>query len=368
MPTSAFEDPALVAKAPQPFAPITSAPAVIPAAAAPAVVAPAPAAVPAQTSPAAAAALFPHLTDGPAATAPSGLAPKLVKTQAIHPDASSMNSDLAAASNLGKGELATAKTTAGSVIDESGAAGVTNLNQVAYELATARRESHMGNWMNEFGGNSYFEQHYGSNTKKGAELGNTQPHDGANFHGRGLVQTTGRTNYTNWTEKLGKEGFQHDGQAPDLVNHPDLAAQPDVAARIAVEGMRDAGFTKYKLGDFVNDKQTDYLHARRVINGMDAAPEIAAQATKFQGVLQNHSGDYTDAMIKAQTKNLPSAHDGSQLTAGSLTDSMMDPTRMTAGAAQFAPANKLLTNSLGHFGAAPAATGKVTNLKTHVVE
>jgi hypothetical protein len=225
----------------------------------------------------------------------------------------------------------------------------------------------MGNWMNEFGGTSYFEQHYGSNTKKGAELGNTEVHDGANFHGRGYVQTTGRTNYTKWTERLGKEGFQHDGQAPDMVNHPELAAQPDVAARMTVEGMRDAGFTKYKLGDFINDKQTDYLHARKIINGMDAAPEIAAQATRFQGVLESHSGDYTDAMIKAQTRNLPTAHDASGLTAGSLTDAMIDPARISTGAAHFAPAHKLLSNSLGHFAPAPAATGNVTTLKTHVV-
>ena len=91
----------------------------------------------------------------------------------------------------------------------------------------------MGNWMNEFGGNSYFEQHYGSNTKKGKELGNTGAHDGADFHGRGLVQITGRTNYTKWSDRLSHEHAQAEGgQNVDLVHHPEQAAQPETAARI----------------------------------------------------------------------------------------------------------------------------------------
>ena len=190
---TAVEDPALADKKPQPFEPAPAAAAV---AAAPAVAAPAVA--PAQQpSPEAASNLFSHFADGPAAApapasesaapAVAAVAPKKVKTQAIHSDAGPMNAAIAAASGLSKAELPTAASTANNIINESGAAGVTNLNQVAYEMATARRESHMGNWMNEFGGNNYFEQHYGYKTKKGAELGNTHPHDGANFHGRGLL-------------------------------------------------------------------------------------------------------------------------------------------------------------------------------------
>lgn len=375
---TAVEDPALADKKPQPFEPAPAAAAV---AAAPAVAAPAvaaPAVAPAQQpSPEAASNLFSHFADGPAAApapasesaapAVAAVAPKKVKTQAIHSDAGPMNAAIAAASGLSKAELPTAASTANNIINESGAAGVTNLNQVAYEMATARRESHMGNWMNEFGGNNYFEQHYGYKTKKGAELGNTHPHDGANFHGRGLVQTTGRTNYTKWTDRLAKEGMQHDGQPIDLVGHPELAADPQIAARMAVEGMRDGGFTKYKLSDFVNDKQTDYLHARKVINGMDAAQEIATQATRYQGVLEQNSGAFTDAIIGAQTKNLPSAHDGGHLTAPTPTDQMLDPARMGSGASHFERPDKLLKGNLGRF--APAeAPEKLTTLKTHPVK
>jgi len=47
--------------------------------------------------------------------------------------------------------------------------------------------------------------------------------DGWRFRGRGLIQLTGRTNYTAMSQALGV----------DLVNEPDLAAMPAEAARIA---------------------------------------------------------------------------------------------------------------------------------------
>jgi putative chitinase len=54
-------------------------------------------------------------------------------------------------------------------------------------------------------------------------LGNTQPGDGARFYGRGLIQLTGRSNYSLAGHALGI----------DLINFPSLAADPDSAARIA---------------------------------------------------------------------------------------------------------------------------------------
>lgn len=367
---NALEDPALADKKPQPF---DAAPAAAPATVAAPVAAPAvtPAAAPAQqASPEAASNLFSHFADGPAAAAPAGLGieAKKVKTQAIHTDATAMNNAIAAASGLpSKAEQTTAATTSNNIINASGDAGITSLNQVAYEMATATRESHMGNWMNEFGGNKYFEGRYGNKTKKGKELGNTHPGDGAAFHGRGLVQTTGRTNYTNWTDRLADEGVQHNGAPIDLVGHPELAADPQIAARMTAEGMRDGVFTSHKLDDYINDKQTDYLHARRIINGMDHAQEIATQAQRYQGVLEQNSGAFTDAIMARQTQNLPSAHDGGHLTAPTATTAMLDPTKM-GGPEKFQRPDKLLSPSLGHF--APTGDGpqKFTTLKTHPVE
>lgn len=310
------------------------------------------------------AAVFPHLTDAAAAPATTA-APRKVKTETITPDSTALLRDLGQASGLSKAELSTARTTAGNLLTESAAAGVINPNQYAYELATARRESHLGNWPNEFGGNAYFEKKYGPKSSHRDDLQNTHPGDGARFHGRGLVQITGRRNYTDWTQRLANENYLHNGQPVDLVNNPALAADPQIAAHIAVVGSRDGTFTQHKLGDYVNANQTDYYHARRVINGLDHAQEIADQATSFQHVLERHRGDYADAVLQTQLKNLPSAHEGGfSGTASVPTDQLFAPA--TASAGKFVTPDKLLSNSVGHFdGSVPL--GKYTTLAAHPV-
>lgn len=55
------------------------------------------------------------------------------------------------------------------------------------------------------------------------KLGNDQPGDGARYRGRGLVQLTGRSNYT-----LAARALRF-----DLVERPELAGLPEVAARVA---------------------------------------------------------------------------------------------------------------------------------------
>jgi predicted chitinase len=59
-------------------------------------------------------------------------------------------------------------------------------------------------------------------------LGNNQPGDGPKFKGRGLIQLTGRFNYTDMTKKL-----QAMGVNVDLVNNPEIAARPDVSVLVA---------------------------------------------------------------------------------------------------------------------------------------
>jgi putative chitinase len=55
------------------------------------------------------------------------------------------------------------------------------------------------------------------------DLGNTQPGDGPRFKGRGLIQITGRTNYTNYGDDKGQDYIS--GLNPNL-----LATDPNVAA------------------------------------------------------------------------------------------------------------------------------------------
>jgi putative chitinase len=55
---------------------------------------------------------------------------------------------------------------------------------------------------------------------KRAELGNTQDGDGGKFFGRGIVQLTGRANYTAFATAIGK---------PEIIEHPELVATPEYA-------------------------------------------------------------------------------------------------------------------------------------------
>jgi putative chitinase len=56
------------------------------------------------------------------------------------------------------------------------------------------------------------------------DLGNTQPGDGMRFKGRGLIQLTGRANYTAFSKACGQ----------DLLTHPELLAETPLAVDVAV--------------------------------------------------------------------------------------------------------------------------------------
>ncbi len=95
------------------------------------------------------------------------------------------------------------------------------------------------------------------------------------FYGMGYVQLTWYDNYKLMGEILGI----------DLLNNPDLAMRADIAANIMIVGMVRGLFTGKKLNDYINDKKTDYVNARRIINGTDAAAKIASHAVKYERAL-----------------------------------------------------------------------------------
>jgi len=144
--------------------------------------------------------------------------------------------------------------------------------QVAYVLATVEWETG-GTFqpITERGSRQYFERYEGRR-----DLGNTEPGDGYRFRGRGYVQITGRANYEKYARIT----------SLDLVGNPDLALEPEVARFILVHGFKYGVFTGHKLTDYINESATDFINARRCINALDRAEEIAARAEKWLEKLQ----------------------------------------------------------------------------------
>jgi predicted chitinase len=85
-------------------------------------------------------------------------------------------------------------------------------------IATVAVETGRFTPIRERGGPGYFAKHYEGR----ADLGNTEPGDGARFYGRGYIQITGRSNYREYGREIGV----------DLVGTPDLALDPSIGAEI----------------------------------------------------------------------------------------------------------------------------------------
>lgn len=76
---------------------------------------------------------------------------------------------------------------------------------------------------------TWFNHVYGSQFQVGRSLGNTEPDDGYRYRGGGLLQITGRYNYTVIGSDIGV----------DLLSHPELVVEsPQVSAAAAVAFMR----------------------------------------------------------------------------------------------------------------------------------
>lgn len=161
---------------------------------------------------------------------------------------------------------------------------VADPRQVAYMLATTKWETvHSFNPVTELPPKSiagdaakveaYFNEKYSSRT----DLGNTEATDGFSYRGRGYVQITGRANYKRFGGIVGV----------DLETTPDAALNPETAYTIMTSGMRQGLFTGKSLSDYITDDKTDYVNARRIINGTDKASTISAIAKHFETILRN---------------------------------------------------------------------------------
>lgn len=142
---------------------------------------------------------------------------------------------------------------------------ITDVRHAAYMLATARHET----------AKTYQPiAEYGKGT--GKKYGVADKVTGKTYYGRGYVQLTWKENYQAMQQVTGI----------DLVNNPDMAMNAGTAYQIMSYGMRRGSFTGVKLSTYIHDDVCDYLHARKIINGMDCAEIIADMAAYIETMLR----------------------------------------------------------------------------------
>lgn len=101
-------------------------------------------------------------------------------------------------------------------------------------------------------------------------LGNTQPNDGWFFRGGGLIQLTGRANYTKAAEALGI----------DLSRLPNLVRKDEgIAAQVAMWWLWDNGLLKYFEADDVRGA------TRRINGGLNGIRDRIARLERAKKVL-----------------------------------------------------------------------------------
>lgn len=146
------------------------------------------------------------------------------------------------------------------ILKEWDATNNSDIRQLAYVLATIFHET--GRKMQpvkEFGNEAYLrsKRYYP-------------------YYGRDLVQTTWVYNY----QKV------KDFSGIDVVTNPELIGQMPLAAKVAITFMQNGWYTGKKLSQYFNDTTEDPFHARRIINGLDAADKITLYYEKFKEALK----------------------------------------------------------------------------------
>ena len=127
-----------------------------------------------------------------------------------------------------------------------------NTTMQRYAINTPLRKAHfIAQTAHESDGFSTNEEYAsGADYEGRRDLGNTRAGDGVRFKGRGLIQVTGRSNYTECGKALGL----------DLINNPQRLADFDLASL-------SAGWfwDKSQLNDYADDD--DVLTITKIING-----------------------------------------------------------------------------------------------------
>ncbi len=116
-------------------------------------------------------------------------------------------------------------------------------------------------------------------------LGNTEPDDGYQFRGRGYIQLTGRSNYTDYSQATGL----------DLIKQPELAADPGNAEILAVQFWKDNVQSKISDRASVTDAGS-IINTGKVGRAVKGLADRQANAAAWQKALD--SGYLQEALAR----------------------------------------------------------------------
>lgn len=180
--------------------------------------------------------------------------PALIGAESI----AALREKLRQAPTAGKPMLSTRDATIQAIKNECVAMGVGLPTQIAYVLATTQ-------WETAQTFKPVKEAFWLSETWRKNNL-RYYP-----YYGRGYVQLTWKNNYKTYSDLIGR----------DMVAAPDIALEPAVALFTLVHGFKTGVFTGRKISDYIADGRTNFIEARRCINGTDHANDIAQLAQDF---------------------------------------------------------------------------------------
>ena len=108
-------------------------------------------------------------------------------------------------------------------------------------------------------------------------------HDYWPCYGVGLTQLTWWYNYKKYSDLLSLGHSVNKGStSEDVELLQDMFLDPAISLFVMIHGMLTGDFTGRTLFRYINDESTDYLNARRTVNGTDKAEDIAMLAEKWE--------------------------------------------------------------------------------------
>lgn len=165
------------------------------------------------------------------------------------------------------------------IIDEYHRRELNDLRWLAYILATTYHETaHTFQPIEEYG------------KGRGRKYGRPDKKTGHCYYGRGYVQLTWLRNYQLFTDRYGV----------DFVNQPELALVPEHAVKILFDGMISGLYTGVGLPKYFA-QHTDWIGARKIVNGEDKDVLIAGYAQKFHQALEAAANFIEEEQVQATT-------------------------------------------------------------------